>query len=80
MELSMISIHSHLENQTAFDPEALSVMSQAFHDACNALHIFAGDEHGRQAIAARIIDLASAGVIDANALRDRVLKEAHMAV
>ena len=75
----MISIHSHLENQTTFGPEALSVMSRAFNDACNALCIFAGDEHGRQVIAARIIDLASAGVIDANALRDRVLKEARTA-
>ena len=54
-------------------------MSQAFHDTCNALHIFAGDEHGRQVIATRIIDLASTGVIDAKALRDRVLKEARTA-
>jgi hypothetical protein len=43
------------------------------------LHIFAGDEHGRQVIAIRIIDLASRGVIDAGALRDRVLMEARLA-
>ena len=43
------------------------------------LGLFAGDEHGRQVIAARIIDLASTGVIDAKALRDRVLREARTA-
>ncbi len=75
----MITIHSHLENQNVFEPDALRVMSEAFHDACNALQIFAGDEHGRQVIAIRIIDLAGSGVIDAKALRDRVLLEARMA-
>lgn len=75
----MITIDSHLERQAAFEPEVIRVMSQAFHDACNAMGIFAGDEHGRQVIAARIIDLASAGVVDAEALRDRVLREARTA-
>jgi hypothetical protein len=75
----MITIHSQLERQTAFEPDAIRQMSQAFNNACNALGIFAGDEHGRQVIATRIIDLASAGVIDAEALCDRVLKEARTA-
>ena len=75
----MSTIHSHLEDPAVFDPEALRVMLQALHDTCNALHIFAGDEHGRQVIATRIIDLASMGVIDADALRDRVLMEARLA-
>ena len=75
----MITIPSHLENQIVFEPEALRVMSQAFHDACNALQIFDGDEHGRRVIATRIIDLASTGVIDVAALRDRVLREARTA-
>ena len=74
----MTTIHCHLESQTAFEPEAIGVMSQAFHYACNELRVFAGDEHGRQVIARRIIDLASAGVIDAKALRDRVLMEARV--
>ena len=74
-----MAIHSYLETQTAFEPEAIREMSQAFADACNALGILAGDEHGRQVIAARIIDLASAGAIDAAGLRDRVLKEARTA-
>jgi hypothetical protein len=76
----MAAMHSHLENKAVFEPEELSVMSQAFHDACNALHIFAGDERGRRVIATRIIDLASTGVIDGEALRDRVLLEARAQV
>jgi hypothetical protein len=75
----MEAMLSHLNTQTAFEPEAIRVMSQAFDDACNALRIFAGDEHGRQVIATRIIDLAGSGVIDAKALRDRVLLEARAA-
>ena len=75
----MITIPAHLESQIVFKPEALRVMSQAFHDACNALQVFDGDEHGRQVIATRIIDLASTGVIDAAVLRDRVLLEARTA-
>jgi hypothetical protein len=72
----MTTIHSHLDSQNVFEPEALSVMSQAFQDTCNALHIFAGDEHGRQVIATRIINLAGSGLLEAKALRDRVLSEA----
>ena len=74
-----MAIHSYLENQAAFEPEAIREMSQAFQDACNALGISAGDQRGREVIAARIIDLAREGLIDAAALRDRVLKEARTA-
>jgi len=79
MENPMITIPSHLDGQTTFEPDALRVMSQAFDEACNALQIFAGDEHGRRVIATRIIDLAGGGVIDAAALRDRVVLEARAA-
>lgn len=75
----MTTIHSHLESQHVFEPEALSEMSRALEEACVALNIFAGDERGRQVIATRIIDLAGEGVFDAKALRDRVLAEARTA-
>ena len=75
----MSGIQPHLDAKSVFEPEALRVMSEAFHDTCNALQIFAGDEHGREVIATRIIDLAGSGVIDAKALRDRVLLEARTA-
>ena len=75
----MIVVPTHPKGQAVFEPDALSVMSQAFHEACDALQIFDGDERGRQFIATRIIDLASMGVINAKALRDRVLMEARTA-
>ena len=73
-----MAIRSYLDESTVFEPEALRVMSLAFDEACNRLHVFAGDERGREAVAARIVDLARSGVIDASALRDRVLHEASM--
>jgi hypothetical protein len=72
----MITIHSHLASQHVFEPEALAEMSRALEETCLALRIFAGDERGRQIIATRIIDLAGEGVLDAKALRERVLSEA----
>jgi hypothetical protein len=54
-------------------------MSKAFEEACAALHVFAGDQRGREVIATRIIDLARNGVIDAAALRDRVMLESRSA-
>jgi hypothetical protein len=71
-----MAIRSYLDDSTVFEPEALHVMSLAFDEACNKLHVFAGDQRGREAVAARIIDLARNGIIDASALRDRVLHEA----
>ena len=70
------AILPHLPEQTAFEPVAIAAMSQALEQACNALHVFAADQAGREVIAVRIIDLASTGVIDAAALRDRVISEA----
>jgi hypothetical protein len=72
-------IRDYLEKGDYFLPEAISAMSRAFAAVCNDLRIVAGDDHGREVIATRIIDLARDGVIDSNALRDRVLFEARMA-
>ncbi len=60
----------------AFDPEAISAMSRALEEACDALDINLTDAHGREVIAIRVIDLACSGVADARAIRDRVLLEA----
>jgi hypothetical protein len=51
-------------------------MLKAFEEACNALQV--SDEKAREIIATRIIDLARGGVIDAAALRDRVVAEARL--
>ena len=71
-------IRKHLTDKTAFGLAAIEAMSKAFEEACNALQVFAGDEKGREIIATRIIDLARGGVIDATALRDRVIAEARL--
>jgi hypothetical protein len=64
-----------------FDPDAIEVLHRAYMEACNALHVYAGDQHGRQTVAARVIDLATTtGVLDAKALRDRVLLESRVGV
>lgn len=68
-------IRQHLPDQSAFEPESIVAMSSAFEQACTSLRVFAGDHLGREIIAMRIIDLAREGVIDANALHDRVLAE-----
>ena len=69
-------IRTYLTNSGAFDTETIRAMSRAFAEACAALHVFAGDERGRQLVARRVIDLARNTVIDETALRDRVLLEA----
>jgi hypothetical protein len=75
----MSPILAHLPERTAFEPEAIAAMSKAFEEACAALHVFAGDRNGREAVATRIIDLARSGLIDATALRERVVWEAQHA-
>lgn len=71
-------IRRHLNEQSAFEPDAIAAMSKAFEESCAALKIFAGDERGREIVATRIIDLARNGVIDAAALRDRVVQESRV--
>jgi hypothetical protein len=60
---------------TTFEPEAVEVLHRAYSEVCSALHIFAGDIQGQEAIATRVIDLARTGVVDAGILRERVLQE-----
>jgi hypothetical protein len=68
------------EDAGCFDTDATRAMSQAFTDACNALRVFNGDERGREAIAVRIVELARSGVVDAKALRERLLAEASVSI
>jgi hypothetical protein len=71
-------IRRYIKDSAAFEPEAITAMSKALDEACIALSVFAGDQRGRETIATRIIDLARNGVIDAPALRDRILQEARI--
>ena len=65
-----------IQHKAVFGPDTIAAMSKAFEEACIALRVFAGDEKGREIVATRIIDLARNGLVDPNALRDRVISEA----
>ena len=67
-------IRHYLEDHHAFEPEQINSMSKALEETCKALHVN-GQAHDRELLAARIVDLARSGVIDAKALRDRVVAE-----
>lgn len=67
-------IRRYLEDNAAFEPDAIEAMSEALERACAALHVN-GQLRDRAVIAARIIDLARNGVIDAKALSERVVAE-----
>jgi hypothetical protein len=67
-------IRRYLEDHSAFDPDAITAMSEALERACAALHVN-GQLRDREVIAARIIDLARNGVLDAKALSERVIAE-----
>jgi hypothetical protein len=61
--------------RATFDPHDIDAMYEAFVDVCAELRIPKSDNEAREVIAARIIDLARGGIIDCDALRDRVLRE-----
>jgi hypothetical protein len=78
MEQPMTRANEIIEEFNTFDPEEIEAMHKAYAQACIDLHVFAGDEHGKRVIAARVIDLAKTGVVNAGALRDRVVFEARL--
>jgi len=69
-------IRGYVEDHAAFDPEAIRIMSRVFEEVCSTLQIADTENRERAIIAARIIDLARSGVIDAEVLRERLLLEA----
>ena len=69
-----------LPDNSSFEPEVTSILSQVIDDTCDALRISPDNAHDREIVAARIVDLARTGVIDAVVLRDRVLQESKSAV
>jgi hypothetical protein len=68
-------IRPFLAEPSAFQPEAIEAVSIAFDEVCLALELAPEQTREREAIAERIIDLGRIGMLDANTLRDRVLKE-----
>jgi hypothetical protein len=71
-----MAIRGYLSEDATFEPAAITAMSQALEEACTSLSITSDQKHEREQIAMRIIDLARSGMIDAKALRNRVLFEA----
>jgi hypothetical protein len=67
-------VRRYLGDNAAFGPEAIEAMSEALERACAALHVN-GQLRDRELIAARIIDLARNGVLDAKVLSNRVVVE-----
>jgi hypothetical protein len=66
-------IRSYLQEGAAFDDKTTAAIVEAFEDACLALRVM--DKPGRRVIAARVIDLARTGLVDAKDLRDRIIQE-----
>jgi hypothetical protein len=72
----MAPIRSFIDDAAAFDAAATAALSRAFTEVCETLKIAPDRSHDREVVAIRIIELARSGVVDACALRDRVLQEA----
>jgi hypothetical protein len=70
----MMPIRRYLNDQSGFDPDQIDILSRALEQACAALHIN-GEIQDREVIAARIIDLARNGVLQAESLSERVIAE-----
>ena len=62
--------------ERVFDPQDIQAMSLALDEVCAALKLPVHDNHGREAIAERIIALAGRGERSPIKLRERVLREA----
>jgi CubicO group peptidase (beta-lactamase class C family) len=58
-----------------FSPEAILAMADALDAVCAALNIPQWNSYELDLIAEQIIDLAEGGLLDVNALCDRVLAE-----
>jgi hypothetical protein len=71
---TVMPVRPFLTDTNAFDQPAIEALSDALERACTALHIN-GHLRAREAVAARIIDLAQDGIIDADALSERVIAE-----
>ena len=66
-------IRRYIADGAAFDPNTIKAMSEALESTCAVLNV--DDQiHKREVVAARIIDLARNGVIDAKTLSERVIE------
>jgi hypothetical protein len=59
----------------AFEPEAISAMSQALETVCDKLRLKMIDDSATRLVAERIIELAQRGIRDADTLVSKVLAD-----
>jgi hypothetical protein len=62
-----------LYKNRAFEPEAITVMTNAYAEVCHTLGLGEHESDGTQAVAKKVIEYAQRGVSDQKRLRDRVL-------
>lgn len=67
-------------DSSSFAPDTAAILAQAVDETCRAMRIPATDGHGREIVAARVVDLARGGVIDPVTLCERVLRESRQTI
>jgi hypothetical protein len=68
-----------LYKNRAFEPEAITVMTDAYADVCRTLGLGEHESDDTKAVAKKVIEYAQRGVSDQKRLRDRVLAAFHRA-
>ena len=71
-----MAIKQYLQNESAFGPEDIKLVSRTSEATCKALNVN-GETTERQTIAVRIIELARRGERDPTKLLSRVVHEAN---
>jgi hypothetical protein len=61
----------------AFEPEAITAMSQALERVCDALRLKVIDDGATRLVAEKIIAMAQRGIRDADTLASMVLEDLH---
>jgi len=67
-----MTIHRLLRN-TAFEPETVAAMADAFEQVCRELGLIERDNPARDTVARKVIEIAQAGERDGARLRERTL-------
>jgi len=67
-----MTVYSLYKNR-AFEPEAITVMTDAYADVCRTLGLGEHESDDTKAVAKKVIEYAQRGVRDPARLRDRVL-------
>lgn len=68
-----VAVYRLFKNQ-AFEPEAISAMSQTYTEVCGLLGVTDRDQRGTHAVAKTVIEFAQRGARDPVRLRDCVLR------